>query len=273
MSVGERDVFRKPGTARAIQWERAGLEWLEEAATNGGARVVGIVGSDASQLCLERISHVAPSARAARDFGAALAVTHGAGCGRASESGERSFGLGPVDAEGRAWRGDGLQGPAGEQLVLPLAQEGEYLSWGAMFANARVDPLVRASGDLFDAEQRKVFRRLMSRLCAGDFDDDEPPARVHGDLWAGNVLFDSEGAVLIDPAAYSGHRLDDLAALHLFGAPHLAHVVEGYEAAHPLAHEWQDVLALHSLHLALLHAALFGGGYAGEALTIARRYA
>ncbi|WP_226998046.1 fructosamine kinase family protein [Dermabacter jinjuensis] len=164
-------------------------------------------------------------------------------------------------------------GAAGEQLALPLAQEGEYLSWGAMFANARVDPLVRASGDLFDAEQRKVFRRLMSRLCAGDFDDDEPPARVHGDLWAGNVLFDSEGAVLIDPAAYSGHRLDDLAALHLFGAPHLAHVVEGYEAAHPLAHEWRDVLALHSLHLVLLHAALFGGGYAGEALMIARRYA
>ena len=61
MSVRECDVFRKPGTARAIQWERAGLEWLEEAATSGGARVVGIVGSDASQLCLERISHVAPS--------------------------------------------------------------------------------------------------------------------------------------------------------------------------------------------------------------------
>ncbi len=267
------DVFRKSGSARAVRWERAGLEWLASASAGGGARVVGVVGSDASHLCIEKISQVVPSANMARDFGTSLAVTHGAGTGRESEAGHRSFGLGPIDASGTAFEGDGLQGPAGGQLPLPLASEGEYTSWGAMFADLRVAPLVRATGDLFDADDRALFGRLMTRLRDGVFDDDEPPARVHGDLWAGNVLFDSEGAVLIDPTAYSGHRLDDLAALTLFGAPHLDAIFDGYEAAHFFARGWRDLLSLHSLHLVLLHAALFGGGYAREALVIARRYA
>ena len=265
-------VFRKAGTARAVQWERAGLEWLASAAAGGGARVVGIVGSDASQLCIEQISQVAPSAKMAREFGAALALTHGAGTGRDTDDGRMSFGLGPIDASGKAFEGDGLQGPAGEQLALPLAPEGEYTSWGPMFGELRVAPLVRASGDLFDADDRALFGRLVARLRDGVFDDDEPPARVHGDLWAGNVLFDAEGAVLIDPTAYSGHRLDDLAALTLFGAPHLARIIEGYASAHSFSHGWRDLVPLHSLHLVLLHAALFGGGYAREALEIARRY-
>lgn len=266
------EVFRKRGSACAVRWERAGLEWLASASARGGARVVGILASDASQLCLEQISPVAPSAQSAREFGAALAVTHSAGTGRESEAGRRSFGLGPIDASGTAFEGDGFQGPAGEQLPLPLAREGEFTSWGAMFGDLRLAPLVRASGDLFDADDRALFGRLVSRLCDGVFDDDDPPARVHGDLWAGNVLFDAHGAVLIDPTAYSGHRLDDLAALALFGAPHLAHMFEGYESAHSLTHDWRELIPLHSLHLVLLHAALFGGGYAREALGIARRY-
>src|SRR6185437_17061882 len=46
----------------------------------------------------------------------------------------------------------------------------------------------------------------------------EPPARVHGDLWSGNVLADRAGRPwLIDPAAYGGHRELDLAMLDLFG--------------------------------------------------------
>ena len=48
----------------------------------------------------------------------------------------------------------------------------------------------------------------------------EPPARLHGDLWAGNVLADAQGRPwLIDPAAYGGHREVDLAMLRLFGGP------------------------------------------------------
>ena len=46
----------------------------------------------------------------------------------------------------------------------------------------------------------------------------EPPARLHGDLWGGNLLVDESGApCLIDPAVYGGHREMDLAMMRLFG--------------------------------------------------------
>ena len=70
---------------------------------------------------------------------------------------------------------------------------------------------------------------------------EEPPARLHGDLWNGNVLWGLDGRVwLIDPAAYGGHREADLAMLALFGLPHLPRVLEAYAEAAPLADGWEE---------------------------------
>ena len=73
---------------------------------------------------------------------------------------------------------------------------------------------------------------------------EEPPARLHGDLWNGNVLWGQDGQVwLIDPAAYGGHRELDLAMLALFGMPHLPRVLDAYQEAAPLAEGWEDRVA------------------------------
>ncbi|WP_159058348.1 fructosamine kinase family protein, partial [Streptomyces europaeiscabiei] len=99
----------------------------------------------------------------------------------------------------------------------------------------------------------------------------EPPARLHGDLWNGNVLWGADGhARLIDPAAHGGHRETDLAMLALFGCPHLGHILDGYQRAAPLADGWQDRVGLHQLFPLLVHAVLFGRGYADQALQAAR---
>ena len=105
---------------------------------------------------------------------------------------------------------------------------------------------------------------VMARCDAGDFDDDDWPARLHGDLWSGNVMWTSGGAVLIDPAAHGGHRETDLAMLALFGCPHFATVIEGYRARRPLREGWQDRVGLHQLYPLLVHIVLFGGGYARQ---------
>jgi fructosamine-3-kinase len=111
------------------------------------------------------------------------------------------------------------------------------------------------------------------RLEAGEFDDDRSPARLHGDLWSGNVLWTPEGAVLIDPAAHGGHAETDLAMLALFGAPHLERTVNAYDEEAPLTDGWRERIPLHQLHPVLLHAVLFGGGYVAQAAAVAGRYA
>jgi fructosamine-3-kinase len=95
----------------------------------------------------------------------------------------------------------------------------------------------------------------------------EPPARLHGDLWGGNVL----GYHLIDPAAYGGHREIDLAMLRLFGWPGEA-FLRGYEEIHPLADGHEERVELYQLLPLLVHARLFGGGYGASVRRAAGRY-
>jgi fructosamine-3-kinase len=239
-------------------WEASGLRWLAEARDAGGAAVVDVLDEGPSHLDLALLAPGPPTPAAAERLGRGLAATHAAGA--------TAHGCGPP-----AWVGDGWLGPLSEPLPLPL---GEWPTWGAFYAQARITPLLaeaRARGVL-DAAGTAVLERLAARVGDGAFDTGEPPARLHGDLWAGNVLWTSDTAVLIDPAAHGGHREADLAMLALFGAPHLERVLAAYAEAAPLADGWRDRVRLHQVHPLLLHAVLFGGGYGAQAVRAAARY-
>ena len=100
----------------------------------------------------------------------------------------------------------------------------------------------------------------------------EPPARLHGDLWAGNVLWSvGDRPWLIDPAAHGGHRETDLAMMRLFGGFGPA-TFAAYDEANPLADGWQERVALHQLDPLLVHACLFGGGYGARVAEIVSHY-
>ncbi len=231
--------------------EAAGLAWLADA---GGARVARVLGVGADWLTVERVPSAPPTRVGAEAFGAALARTHAAGAA--------GFGAGPD-----GWCGDGFIGDA----PLSLRPAG---AWGSFYADQRVEPYALAAhraGDLTD-DDATVIRRLCERLRGGDFDDDAGPARIHGDLWSGNLVWSPDGVVLIDPAAHGGHRVTDLAMLALFGAPHLAQIVAGYQAEHGLPHGWRELIGLHQVHPLLVHAQLFGGGYGARAAAAARQY-
>lgn len=226
--------------------EAAGLRWL---AVDGGVPCARVVACDERSLTLERLVSVTPTREAARDFGARLAVTHAAGAG--------FFGSAP-----EGWHAAGYFGPLSGPL--PMSLRG-HETWGAFYAEERLLPMLRlADSRLGDAGIRAV-EDVIERCRAGDFDDGEPPARIHGDLWSGNVMWTPKGAVLIDPAAHGGHPETDLAMLDLFGCPHREEVLAGYESVRPLRAGWRDRAGLHQLYPLLAHVVLFGRGYSRQA--------
>ncbi|GGB95994.1 fructosamine kinase family protein [Cellulomonas carbonis] len=226
--------------------EAAGLGWLR---VPGGPRVVRVLGVRDTALELERLVPSRPTARAADDLGRSLAVLHRAGA--------PAFGA-PPDG----WTGDGFFGPLSEPLPL---RAGRYERWGEFHAACRLEPLadaLRRRGRL-DDDVAGALERLSRRLRDGALDDGSPPARVHGDLWSGNVVWTQDGAVLVDPAAHGGHPLTDVAMLDLFGLPHLDRVTAAYREATGLVVD-RGLLALHQVYPVGMHVVLFGEVWAGR---------
>ena len=143
-------------------------------------------------------------------------------------------------------------------LGVVVAPERPHADWPTFYAERRLLPLLPHAGLTRFGNQ--AVERVCERMqeLAGP---PEPPARLHGDLWSGNVLWGRDGrAWLIDPAAYGGHREVDLAMLRLFGSPG-PRFLAAYEERHPLAPGHEERVALYQLFPLLVHAALFGGGY------------
>jgi fructosamine-3-kinase len=228
-----------------FEHEAYGLRWL---ADSGGVRVPAVLAVDPEMLIIEWLPSGSPSPSAAYDLGCRLADTHAAGApgfGRATDS-----------------------------LLAdePLPSGRGHGDWPSFYAGARLRPfLERAStrGSI-GADDRRAVTEVIERLpeLVGPA---EPPARLHGDLWSGNVLWTPDGAAVIDPAVYGGHREIDLAMLALFGLPHLDTLLDGYQQTHPLAPGWRQRVPLHQLFPLLVHAAIFGGSYGRAAGDAARR--
>ncbi len=226
--------------------EAAGLRWLAEA---DGVPVPEVLAVDEECLILRWVEAGKASADGAVGFGQALAATHAAGAP--------------------------LYGGEADGFIskLPLPNT-PCDSWAEFYAVRRVLPylkLARDRGAVSEAEAGLV-EGVIGKLTA--LLPEELPARLHGDLWNGNVLWGQESRVwMIDPAAYGGHRELDLAMLTLFGLPHLPRVLDAYQERTPLAEGWEERIPLHQLFPLLVHAALFGGGYGTRAADAAARYA
>ena len=229
--------------------EAAGLRWLAAA----GAPVVRVLDVGADHITLDRVMTSAPGKATARDFGSALAMMHDAGAGE--------FGSGPPDFDGQMFIGR-----------RPMPSD-PTATWGAFYARQRVLPFLddAVSAGYLDAADESDTRAACEVIASGAFDDGERPARIHGDLWNGNVLWTSKGAVMIDPAAHGGHRETDLAMLALFGCPELGSIIEGYQDTHALEPGWRERIPLHQLHPLAVHAAGHGPQYGVELGRAARR--
>lgn len=228
--------------------EAAGLGWLAEP---GALRTPRVLEVDDGYLALEWIERGRLSDAGAEELGRGLAETHAAGA--------PCFGM-----------PDGGAGAGFGSLRLSNEPTGD---WASFYAERRIAPLTRLAAErgLIAAAAERSLERICARMpeLTGP---PEPAARLHGDLWSGNVMADVDGrAWLIDPSCYGGHREVDLAMLRLFGAPS-ERSFAAYEESRPLSDGWQERVELYQLLALLVHALLFGGSYVAATERIAARY-
>ena len=235
-----------PQTSAAFAAEANGLRWLAEAAA---VPVPAVLAVGPSALVISRIPPEGSTPEAAFGFGADLARLHAAG----------------ADSFGAPWPGFIASLPLDN---APLPPGGGWPEW---YADRRLLPFLRRAVDAgaLRPDDARLVEAVIERIgsLAGP---PEPPSRIHGDCWAGNVLWSRGRGWLIDPAAHGGHRETDLAMLALFGAPDLDRILAGYNDTVPLAAGWRSRIPLHQLHPLLVHACLFGASYREEVRSAAR---
>ena len=224
--------------------EAFGLAWLRQPGVVAVPEVLAVSDGDADHpafVVLEWIDEGRPTSNTETDLGASLAALHRAGAPCFGREDRRTTGS-------RALPNDPCD------------------SWVEFYAARRLEPLARLATDqrALPSESLGLLDEVITRL-----DDlggpEEPPARLHGDLWAGNRLVDHRGrSWLIDPAAHGGHREFDLAMMLLFGG-YSDDCFAAYDDAFPLAAGWRSRVPLHQLAPLIVHAIKFGGGYAGAA--------
>jgi fructosamine-3-kinase len=256
---GRRAFVKTRADARAGEYatEAAGLRWL--GAVDGGPLVPEVLavrdvpgdgGAAPPFLALAWLDEGRLDGAGEEELGRALARLHAAGA--------PAFGVPPPGAPHGGLRLGAVE--------LPAATGDD---WPAFYAEHRLEPLLRVARDRGALPEAGAIERVIERLreLTGPA---EPPARLHGDLWSGNVLAGADGRPrLIDPAAYGGHREVDLAMLRLFGAPS-PRTLAAYDEIHPLAPDHERRVPLYQLFPLLVHAALFGGGYGASAVRAAR---
>lgn len=225
-----------------FETEARWLVWLREAQTVDVPAVLAVLDRPVPALVLEWIEPSAPTPDTDERLGYGLAALH--------RSGADGWGA-PVD---------GHLGP----LKLPNAATA---SWAEMWGERRLRPLVRLVVERGTLATDTIGRvdALAARL-PDLVAPDEPPSRLHGDLWAGNVVVGNGGRPwLVDPFSFGGHREVDVAMMRLFGG-FSARVFAAYDEAWPLPAGHQERVDLYQLFPLLVHCFLFGEAYAAQTL-------
>jgi len=135
----------------------------------------------------------------------------------------------------------------------------------------------RLGFQLQQAAKQGYIGRLQQRgdklldLFPALIDHNPEPSLIHGDLWSGNLGYQLSGEpVIYDPAVYFADREAEIAMTELFGG-FGSSFYRAYNNAWTLDRGYATRKNLYNLYHILNHLNLFGGGYAGQALSMIDR--
>lgn len=246
---GDRLIAKKYRQQNEVLAEACSLRWLAEPKA---VRIPRVREHDDHWLLTDFVAPGSATPAAAEALGRNLAILHDAGA--------PAFGSPPSG------------GPEDATIGMASMANVECEMWPEFYARYRIEPYLKKAVDQgkFHSSETQILTRVIDNIeeLAGPA---EPPARLHGDLWSGNVHWGADGrAWLIDPAAHGGHRETDLAMLRLFGCPNLQRIIDAYREQSPLAEGSRSRVHLHQLFPLLVHTVLFGGTYASQTVSAAQ---
>lgn len=255
LQTGSNTLFLKLNNAKAFpgmfRAEADGLNSLAAATTLKVPAVVAIGEyKDQQYICMEWLQKAAPSKVFWSQMASGLAELHRTTSAR--------FGF------------------SSSNFIGSLPQNNQPLdSWALFYAERRVLPLVKQliNRGAFDKKDIEAAETLGARLA--EILPAEPPALLHGDLWAGNMMPVSTTQTTLpaiyDPAVYFGHREMDIGMTLLFGGFD-KRMYDAYNEIFPLEKDWRQRVELTQLYPLLVHALLFGGGYVAQCRSILQRW-
>lgn len=224
--------------------EAKGLELLSQTNSFKIPKVIGTgtVGEE-SYLLLEYIPEGNPTAAFWESFATRLAQLH--------QTTQDQFGLDH----------DNYIGSLPQQNTL-------HDSVSEFYITQRMEPQFRLAADSgFHFKKLDLFFKHIS-----DEIPEDPPALIHGDLWAGNYMVSKEvEPVLIDPAVAFAPREMDLGMMQLFGG-FPQEVFEIYDSVFPLTPNWKQRMDIWQLYYLLVHLNLFGSGYLHQVKAVISKY-
>ncbi len=152
-----------------------------------------------------------------------------------------------------------------DTTIGPFEQMNEQTqyNWTLFLGQMRIMPMAKTCYD--KGTLSKVMIDRLEALCRDLYKRIDMasiiPSLLHGDLWNGNILFNINDAVLIDPASYFGDREMELAFILLFDTFGET-FFERYTEMHPLSRDFYETkVPLYQIYPLLVHVAIYGESY------------
>ena len=162
-----------------------------------------------------------------------------------------------------------------DTTIGPFSQKNEQTqyNWTLFLGQMRILPMAKICYDKGQINKEIVGR--VESLCSDLYKRIDmasiTPSLLHGDLWSGNILFNINGASLIDPAIYYGDKEMDLAFILLFDTFGET-FFEAYAEVHTLSEDFYEVkVPIYQIYPLLVHVVLYGGSYVDELERVLQR--